>query len=269
MGNQHPNEVHDLAIGRRLDSHTATVEDVIAIGDLPAARRAPFVGALFALVQDPAMRAAALTALRGARGVPGVRAMVAALGEGDAARVALSVTARDAPMRWVHALFHGDVAVRRAAIPETPQGALELVAYLRADPACADLVGNARWPDAALPLAFDLHAHDRLADAELVRVIASAPSADVRAFFEAERGRLPEDVEAYLDEPTELAGNDVIDQAFAAIVGAGIDGAEDVKHPDHPARWALRAMDTVMEAVVTKRPTPLTRRAAASLLSTI
>src|SRR5687768_13951457 len=120
----------DLAIGRRLADGTATPADVIAIGDWPMPRRAPYLGAVFARVDDadPEMRNAALTALRGARGVPGVRALVAGLHDPyaptrDAARIALQVTARDAPSRWAHALFHPDVAVRRAAIPETPQGA--------------------------------------------------------------------------------------------------------------------------------------------------
>ncbi len=276
---------HDLAIGRRLADGTATVEDIRALAAWPLARRAPYLGDVFALLRADAgdapreieIRRACLAALAGARGVPAVRAIVAALDDAtmrDDARLALMHTARDAPARWAHALFHHDPEVRRAAVPETPHGAQDMLAYLRADPACAELVAEARWPGPSLPLAFDLHAHGRLRDDELVRVIGALSAADLRAFFEAERGRPAADVEAYLEQaqdttPGALAGSDVIDQAFAAIAGAGVDTADRVRDPHHPARWALRALDTVMEAVVTKRPGPLTRRAAASLLSAI
>ena len=263
---------HDLAIGRRLVDGTASIADVVDFAQWPLARRAPFLGAVLARRDDldPAMRAAVISALRGVRGVPGVRALVGALGDEatcNAARFALVHTAHDAPWRWVHALFHADPAIRRAAIPETPQGAVEMLAYLRADPLCAELVTNARWPDRPLPLAFDLHANRRIDDAELVRLIASQPSPDVRAFFETEYGRTAADVEAFLEEGGELRGVDVIDQAFAAIEAAGVDAADRIRDANHPARWATRALDTVMEAVVTKRPGALTRRAAASLVS--
>ena len=222
---------HDLAIGRRLVDGTASVDDVMAFAQWPLARRAPWLGVVFArcLDEDPAMRGAALSALAGARGVPGVRAIVAGLGDAatrDHARLALMHTARDAPWRWVHALFHADADVRRAAIPDTPQGATGMLAYLRADPACADLVAGARWPEQPLPLAFDLHARGRLDDIELVRVIASHPSSDLRAFLEAEYGRTAEDVEAFLADGGHLRGFDVIDQAFSAIAGAGVDDAD-------------------------------------------
>lgn len=269
MSGEHP--CPDLAIGRRLLDGTASVADVTAFAQWPLARRAPWLGSVFArcAAADPVMRAAALSALRGVRGVPGARAIVAGLADEatrNAARFALMHTAQDAPWRWAHALFHGDPEVRRAAIADTPQGALDMLAYLRADPACAELVANARWPAQPLPLAFDLHARGRIDDVELVKVLASQASADVRAFFEAERGRAATDIDAFLDETAAvLRGADVIDQAFAAIAGAGVDAS--VRTPDHPAQWAPRALDTVMEAVVTRRPGTLTRRAAASLVA--
>ena len=263
---------HDLAIGRRLVDGTASADDVAAFAQWPLARRAPWLGAVFArrADPDPALRAAVVSALRGVRGVPGVRAIVAALGD-DATRFeavhALMHTARDAPWRYVHALFHGDPEVRRAAIPHTPNAALEMLAYLRADPLCADLVRDARWNSHPLPLAFDLHGRGRIGDGELVRVIASQSPLELRAFFETEHGRTAAEVEAFLDAGEHLRGTDVIDQAVAAIAGARIDDADRIREPDHPARWAARALETVMETVITKKPGPLTRRAAASLVA--
>jgi hypothetical protein len=246
--------IHDLAIGRRLVDGTASVDDVIAFAQWPLVKRAPWLGVVFrwCLDADPAMRGAALSALRGARGVPGVRTLVAGLGDAatrDDARLALVHTARDAPWRWVHALFHADAEVRRAAIPETPHGATAMLAYLRADPACADLVTNARWPEQPLPLAFDLHARARLDDLELVRVIASQPSTDVRSFFEAEHGRTAQDVEAFLEEGGHLRGLDVVDQAFG-VAGAGVD-ADRMRDRIIRALGGHRRRD---EAVVTKKP---------------
>lgn len=74
---------HDLAIGRRLVDGTASIADVVDFAQWPLARRAPFLGAVLARRDDldPAMRAAVISALRGVRGVPGVRALVGALGD--------------------------------------------------------------------------------------------------------------------------------------------------------------------------------------------
>ena len=270
----------DLAIARRIAGGTATAADVAAVASWPIAQRAPVLGAVLALAgtADGTIRAAAIAALAGVHGVPGLRAIVAALDDvttREVARVALRETARFVPARWAHALFHPDPEVRQAAVRDTPQVAIDMLAYLRADPACAALVANARWPDPALPLAFDLHAAQHLSDAQLVRVIGEQPSSAVRAFLESEHGRLAEDVEAYLaraaesDAPGELAGVDVLDQAFAAIDGADVDRADEVIDPAHPSRWAARALDHVIGAVATKKPSALTRRAAASLLARV
>lgn len=124
-------------------------------------------------------------------------------------------------------------------------------------------------PDELLPLAFDLYARGRLDDGELVRVIGSQPPADLRAFFEAEHGRTAADVETFLAHGGPLHGVDVLDQAFIAIAGAGVDIADRVRDSNHPARAAARALETVIGAVVTKKLGALTRRAAASLLSII
>src|SRR6516165_2739224 len=89
----------------------------------PAAERAPFFGLLSGPLRhaDPAVRAAAQSLLAGARGLPGLQAIVQGLSDPvetvrsaavEALRAALMDG--DAP-RWAHALFHPDAAVRRAA----------------------------------------------------------------------------------------------------------------------------------------------------------
>src|SRR6476660_7142480 len=161
--------MRDLEISRRLASGAVTPAEVDALGEATLAGRAAMFGHVLPLVDagDPAMRAAALRALSGVRGVPGVRALVRGLddadpGVRDAALAALRVTARDAPYRYAHALFHGDVAVRRAALADVPTSARDLAAYLRADPECHDLADRVAWPTPDLELAFDLHARGNL-----------------------------------------------------------------------------------------------------------
>lgn len=262
---------HDLAIGRRIADGTASADEVASLAQWSLAHRAPWLGYLLARASDSdrAMRDAAIAALVGVRGMPGVRAIVAALDEAPAAIGALASTAKDAPARWAHALFHPVPAVRRAAVPATPHGALDMLAYLRADPACADLVASARWPMQPLPLAFELHAHAHIDDTALVEVIAAQTKAELRAFFETELRRSREDVEAFLEGGDVLRGSDLLDRAFAAMLGAGVEDAAHIADPTHPARWALRALDAVMEAVVTKKPDALSRRVAASLVALV
>jgi hypothetical protein len=258
--------MRDLEVWRRLGLGTATAADLRALAAWPLSRRAPYFGRIAPLVEhcDPEIRAAAVESLAGARGVPGVRAIVGRLADLDdrvraAALTALRVTARDAPMRYAHALFHPRADVRIAALVDLPHGANELVAYLRADPACAALVADAPWPSAPLPLAFDLHATNRLTDRELVALVMRSTPAELRGFFEAERGRPQEVVDAYLDDSARTAamvapGTDVIDQVVAAIEVAGTDE---------------RGLEHFITAVTLRKRAPLVLRAVTSLLSRI
>src|SRR4051794_21854512 len=110
--------MRDLEISRRLATGAVTPDEVTVLGQATLAGRAAMFGHVLALADhaDPAMRAAALWALAGARGVPGVRALVRGLGDADAAVrdaavAGLRATGRDAPHRYAHALFHPDVAI--------------------------------------------------------------------------------------------------------------------------------------------------------------
>src|SRR5258706_10456949 len=147
--------MRDLDIWGRLHAGTATPADLDAIARLTFAHRGPFMPAVLPLADagDPALRAAALDVLAGCRGVPALRAIVGRLGDEDesvrtAAITALRSTARDAPDRYVHALFHPRADTRVAALGgELPHGVRELAMYLRADPACRALAATVPWPD--------------------------------------------------------------------------------------------------------------------------
>src|SRR5258706_15659881 len=161
--------MRDLDLWRRLGIAAVAPADLLAIAGWSLARRAPYVGGIVRLVDhdDVAIRAAALRVLAGVRGVPGVRAIVAGLADPEesvreAALHALRETARTAPSRYAHALFHPRVEVRLAALADVPRAAAELAVYLRADPACAELARDAPWPSSPLPLAFDLYEAGRL-----------------------------------------------------------------------------------------------------------
>jgi len=255
--------MRDLDIGRRFASAQATVADLDALAARTLAQRGPYLGAILALVRasDPALRAAAVRALDGVRGVPGVRAVVEALAHADvavstAAVGALRTTARDAPVRFAHALFHPRVEIRRAALGgELLAKVAEIAIYLRADPACADLARAIAWPQAMLMLAFELHAMDAMPDAELVERVLATPIAELRTVLSEERGRAAIAVDAYLpacaQEPTLVPppGHDVLDQLVAA--------ADE------------RTFARLVEAVTPHRWLRVTRRAAVAMLGAL
>ena len=258
--------MRDLELWRSLHDGTVTAAQLRALAELPVARRAPFFTHVVQLADgapDPALRAAALTAIGGARGVPAVEALVAALDDADAevraaALESLRQTGRDAPYRLTHALFHPDVDVRRAALAlELPHHAARLATYLRGDPACAEAASRFPWPEQSLSLAFDLHARGSITPVTLVELVLRTPVASVRAFLEAEHGRSPEVVEDYLDEavrsptPVVAPGVDALDTLVSALDAAGLE----------------RSYEHVIEAVTPRKQRRITRRAAAAMLS--
>jgi hypothetical protein len=258
--------MRDLEIWRRLTAGAATRDDLAAIAELTLAARAPMLAwiAPCAGDRDPELRAAAVRALAGVRGVAGVRALALGLDDDDPAVranavAALAQTAQGAPMRAAHALFHPRTDVRRAALAiEIQRRSSELAAYLRADPACAELAARAPWPARPLELAFDLHAQGAFAAAELVDLIGVTPIAEVRRFVAAGPARPTELVDRFLDDAPHLAaippppGRDVLDVWIAALDATGA--------PD-------RSLDVLVEVVNGKRHGALLRRAAVALLA--
>nr|MBA2543577.1 hypothetical protein [Deltaproteobacteria bacterium] len=238
------------------------------------ARRSPYFGKLRALVDRPevALRAAVLRALAGATGVEGVRAIVRGLDDGEAsvrmaALDALRLTARDAPNRYAHAVFHRTVEIRRASLEAMPPAASKLAIYLRADPACADLTENAAWPSAPLPLAFDLHGAGTLSARELLDVAFRVSPPELAAFFQKELRRSPEQVETYAvlvsEELVPAPGRDVIDQLVATVEHV-------LDHGDKAdVDLAERVLEQRLVPNIARKPTPLGRRIWTSLCSQI
>jgi hypothetical protein len=258
--------MRDLDIWRRLVANTATAEDMLAIATLPLARRVAYIGRVVPLVDhgEPAMRAAALRALGGARGVEGVRAIVARLDDDDAtvraaALEAFREVARDAPYRYVHALFHPRLDVRRAALDgELPIRIAELAVYLRADRDVADLTHKTRWPDGSFGLALDFYRQRHLAARELVELFTHVPGDQLRFYCTKAHARSADELDVYLEQasrdPAALPrGYDVLDTIVAAIAEAGT-----------PPRAVEQLVDVVAPA---GKQRILARRAAVSLLA--
>ena len=245
--------------------------DLEAIARLPIARRGPFLPTVLPLADadDPALRAAALDVLAGCRGVPALRAIVGRLGDDEPAVRATAVdalrsTARDAPHRYVHALFHPRADTRVAAIGgELPHGVRELAMYLRADPACRALAAAVPWPDSALPVAFELHVAGYVSAVELVELVVRTPLSEVRTMLGQELHREPDVVDAYLEqaattEPCPAPGHDLLDVLVAAIHTAA---SEALTFP------LQRSLDRFVEIVTPHKARAIARRAAVALLS--
>src|SRR4051812_24159450 len=86
-------------------------------------QRLPYLGLLPRCLEhsDPSLRTAALHCLAGVTGVVGYRHLVTALRDPEesvrlTAVVALREAAQHDASRWVHALFHPDPIVRKAAV---------------------------------------------------------------------------------------------------------------------------------------------------------
>jgi hypothetical protein len=271
--------VRDLEIWRQLQAGTIAPADLAAVARWSLQRRGPYLGAIVPLAAhaDPALREAALLALAGVRGVPGLRAIVAGLDDDiesvrAAAMRALRETARAAPYRYAHAMFHPRVEVRREALahPDLPTAAAELGVYLRADPACAEAARDAPWPTTgSLAIALELHAMGCVSPTELVTLLGAHSADDIRATLAAERQRPPALVDAYLDRaataPLEPAqGTDHLDPIIAAFVSVGVAAADTPKGPTLP--WLL---DRFVQLVAPRKNRPLARRAAVTLLDWI
>lgn len=132
---------------RRYDA--AELGELLAtVAGLTPAARAPFLGLLAPLLEEPARphRAAALRCLAGCEGSEAVQLAQGLLDDEDdevreAALVFFQTLAIRAPMRWVHVVFHGDLRVRRGALREgAPTGASSMAFALLADEGCRDEV---------------------------------------------------------------------------------------------------------------------------------
>ncbi len=145
--------MNDLHLWRLLRSKPLPVGDIVPLlHDLaaePLWARLPFLGFLGPLLRhgDAKVRCAALTALGGAHGYLAHRFLIEALDDPETREAALAALRGSIQelnsSRWVHALFHPDPAVRRAAVdPNQPWPASvpwHYVNHFLHDPANADL----------------------------------------------------------------------------------------------------------------------------------
>lgn len=127
--------------------------------------RLPYLGQLESAQEHPdaCLRAATCAALAGVTGRRALKALVLALDDDDdgvraAALSALLVSAQTDPQRWIHALLHPRVEIRREALKMAPRG---LDGHWRlamaADPECQDLALDAfRNQPCASPLSLRL-----------------------------------------------------------------------------------------------------------------
>ena len=239
--------------------------------------RFPFLGLLPRLLEgsDPELRRLALGALGGATGRPAVERMVSALGDPDrevklAAVEALRATAGRTPGRWVHALFHADPEVRRAAVSgDWPPGVSSLAFALLPDPATGpellrrldldsadpDAASRPTLCPAALPAFFE-HLASGLLEASTARRLASSlPWRSAEGWLGETTHRDETAVSALLDaaasappEPSPGEPADVLDLLF------------DLFWDDDPGSFLRSLLHSL-------GGTAVARRAAASLLA--
>jgi|GEM_PF-2442543 len=258
--------MRDLELSRRIDAGLVSAGELAPLAVTPLGGRGAFLARLVTLTEhaDVELRTAALACLAGARGMRAVRAIVARLDDEvasvrAAAVDALRVTTREAPSRYVHALFHSRVDVRRASLHDVPSQIAEVASYLRADPECADLIKDVPWPEPKLPLVFDLHAAGKLGSAEMIRLVAWTPPVELKAFLEKEHGRTQVEIEAYLEtcakQPVlaQASRVDPADQLWRAIAEAGA--------------YERELEMVVVTSTLAKKKNPIQRRMIASLLS--
>ncbi|CAN5890582.1 hypothetical protein BH11MYX2_BH11MYX2_09140 [soil metagenome] len=224
--------MRDLELGRRIDAGIVTAVELRQLLVLPLTARAPFLRSVLHLLNgeiENDVRAAAVGLLAGARGMAAMRSVVTHLNDEDAlvrftAMETLRVTARDAPTRFSHALFHPRDDIRRGALSGVlPQGTGEIATYLRADPVCADLAYELPWPEPRFPLALDLHRMKALSDHALLEQLTQATPIQLREALERDYARNALTVSTYLEsvaagKPLAVCtGRDVIDSVLDAI----------------------------------------------------
>ncbi|HEY5952572.1 MAG TPA: vWA domain-containing protein [Kofleriaceae bacterium] len=266
--------MRDLEIWRRLVARVATTDDLRAVATLPLSRRVAYLAHVLPLVVDgePSMRAAALRAIAGARGVEGVRAVVARLDDPEAAVRAAALeamreVARDAPYRYVHALFHPRLDVRRGALDgELPIRIAELAVYLRADRELADLTHKARWPDSSFGLALDFYVDGALSAKELVEQFLHLSRDAMRHYISHAQARRSEVVDAFLDAAARdrdvtPAAYDVLDSIIGAIADVGapaavIEKLVDVVVGKRSERSLARRATVAVLGQLAKQPSP-------------
>jgi len=193
--------VNDLLLWRALGEREPLAEDLVPLleelATRPPTARMPFVGRLIRAARDerPRVRAAALAGLSGHGGPEALRAVVSGLDDPVSAVAQVAVEALRSigeadPRRLVHAVFHPDPAIRRAAVSGgLPPAAKPLLPHLLADEACVpDVLPQLAdgLPGFALPAVLDGFATGRFSAGVAAELIARIAPAEIAERIAAE-----------------------------------------------------------------------------------
>src|SRR5688572_11022283 len=208
-----------------------------ALGALPLAERAPYLGVLECALVAPSehVRIGALRMLAGANGRPAFRALLRALAD-ESAKVrqaaieSFAVSALRQPSRWVHLLFHPEVEVRSAAIEQLPESQRGRVLYLLPDPQLAPRISSwlssdrrPRLPATAFTLVLGLcrAGHLQLSvAAQLLDDLESSAVLDHGNFGPRRDSEVCRTLVATAASAPEHFGGDALDPIFAIVLGA-------------------------------------------------
>jgi hypothetical protein len=258
----------DLRLWRLLRQESPPAADLVPLlrqlAALPPAERLPFFGALpRALTHaDAEVRAAGVLVLGGATGHLAFRQVVGLLHDTEpavrlAALEALRQSCHLEPLRWVHALFHPEAELRRAALAADRPFPLPLwyALYLLPDPACADLalakLHAEPQPARLLPLLFDHLDRGLLSRAAARRLIAGIPWPACFGQLSLGPVRAPADynflllaaLKAGTPEAVPLGcGEDALDRLFALFWEEDAEDREAGERP--PAELLFDAVQT-------------------------
>ncbi len=232
----------------------------------PLHMRVVFLGLMPRVLNHPdaRVRAAALAVVAGAEGPSAWPAMVGALDDGDpavkiSALSALHTSATEQPLRWVHALFHADPEVRRAAATGgAPVGAASYAFFLLADESIAGAIRarGVEVPPNAIPALLDFAASGVVTRDEARLWLSKIAWPQTAAWLARSHRRSPSEVHRILtargDTDTDQA--DALDDLFSLFLD---DDADEAVRETFFAQ-----LETALFGV----PFPLRRRVVASLL---
>ncbi len=210
-----------------------------ALGALPLADRAPYLGVLECALVAPSerVRVGALRMLAGANGRPAFRALLRALADESAevrqaAVESFAVSALRQPARWVHLLFHPEAEVRSAAIERLPESQRGRVLYLMPDPKLAPRISSwlssdrrPRLPATAFTLVLGLCRAGHLDLSVAAQLLDDLESAAVLDHGNFGPRRDPEVCRTLVSTAASAAehfGGDALDPIFAILLAADV-----------------------------------------------
>ncbi len=202
--------MQDLLLWRLLRAPTLKVETLTpllrGLAGLPLSERLPFLGLLPRALKHPDanLREAAVAALVEATGPQAIQQLVAALDDPapPVRRAAVEALRRSVLFdvnRWIHALFHPDAEVRRAAVTgDNPFAPDWHLLYVLPDPACTPHVlprlENQVLPWRLLPMVLDQAAAGLLPRFLARRLVALMFWPELESWLNAGRKRTEEEI---------------------------------------------------------------------------